>query len=125
MGSSWRKTIGSREWSRVPDGEKAEVRDAALASLFSDPSERVGMQMALLIANIARFDFPTHWPTLLTQLAEASAFEGPTSLAIKRRALRALKHVVKALRNKRIVAEAPTPAAGRMSRSGTSCSLPL
>lgn len=29
VGASWRKTLGTREWSRVPDEEKAAVRDGA------------------------------------------------------------------------------------------------
>jgi len=35
VGSSWRKTLGSREWSKVPEEEKVMVRDGALALLLS------------------------------------------------------------------------------------------
>ncbi len=34
VGSSWRKTLGSREWSRVPAEEQAAVRDKASSLLF-------------------------------------------------------------------------------------------
>ena len=44
VGSSWRKTLGSREWSRVPEAEKAVVRRRAVACLLEDPSERVAIQ---------------------------------------------------------------------------------
>ena len=35
VGSSWRKTLGTREWSRVPEEEKQMVKDAALKLLVS------------------------------------------------------------------------------------------
>lgn len=35
-----------------------QVREAAMALLLRDPSERVATQLGLLIANVARFDFP-------------------------------------------------------------------
>jgi hypothetical protein len=40
VGSSWRKTLGTREWSRVPAEEKALVRESALRLLLADPCER-------------------------------------------------------------------------------------
>jgi len=43
VGSSWRKTLGTREWSRVPLEEKAMVREAVLRLLLSDPSDRCGL----------------------------------------------------------------------------------
>ena len=55
VGSSWRKTMGSREWSRVPSEEKNVVRDQALRFLFSEPSDVVALQLGLLITNIARY----------------------------------------------------------------------
>jgi hypothetical protein len=61
VGSSWRKTLGTREWARVPAEEKANVRGCLLQMLLSDPNRRVAVQLALLITNIARFDFPTPW----------------------------------------------------------------
>jgi hypothetical protein len=54
VGSSWRKTLGTREWSRVPAEEKAGVRGAALRLLFAEPAERVAVQLAMLVTNIAR-----------------------------------------------------------------------
>jgi hypothetical protein len=35
VGSSWRKTLGTREWSRVPDEEKVLVKEAALTLMLS------------------------------------------------------------------------------------------
>lgn len=54
VGSSWRKTIGSREWSRVPPAEKEFVRSTVLELLFGEPRERVAIQLGLLIANMAK-----------------------------------------------------------------------
>lgn len=45
VGSSWRKTLGSREWSRVQEDEKASVRRRALDCLLQDRSERVAIQV--------------------------------------------------------------------------------
>lgn len=61
VGSSWRKTLGTREWARIPAEEKAQVRANVLGLLLNEPSRRVAIQLALLIANVARFDFPTPW----------------------------------------------------------------
>ena len=55
VGSSWRKTLGSREWSKVPDEEKAAVRSTAARLLLSEDSNRVSVQLGLLITNIARY----------------------------------------------------------------------
>ncbi|KAL4448640.1 hypothetical protein ABPG75_005859 [Micractinium tetrahymenae] len=103
VGSSWRKTLGSREWSRVPDDEKAYVRTTAMGALLGDPSDRVALQITLLVTNIARFDVPQPWPTLLPDLIAAAAEDSPVDPAAKRRALTALKHILQALRNKKFV----------------------
>ena len=54
VGSSWRKTVDSREWSRVSAEEKQAVQQRSLQALLNDPSDRVAVQIALLVANIAR-----------------------------------------------------------------------
>lgn len=55
VGSSWRKTMGSREWSRIPTEEKKAVRDQALRLLYSERSDAIAIQLGLLITNIARY----------------------------------------------------------------------
>ena len=55
VGSSWRKTVDSREWSRVSDEEKQAVQQRSLHALLNDPSDRVAVQIAILVANIARY----------------------------------------------------------------------
>jgi hypothetical protein len=89
------------------DGEKQYVRATSMSILLGDPSERVAAQVALLIANVARFDAPLPWESLLSDLAGAAAVESPVPLAGKVRALSTLKLVLRALRGKRFVIEAP------------------
>ncbi|GLI59709.1 hypothetical protein VaNZ11_001566 [Volvox africanus] len=110
VGSSWRKTLGTREWSRVPDAEKAVVREGAMQLLLTDPSDRVSLQLSLLITNIARFDFPGRAENLLQVLISA-AWEVQLPLAVKLRVLKALKRVLQGLSSKRFVIEAPAPGA--------------
>ncbi|KAK9865409.1 hypothetical protein WJX84_004910 [Apatococcus fuscideae] len=118
VGSSWRKTLGSREWSRVPDEEKQTVRSSALHLLLNEQSSRVAVQLALLVTNISRFDFPSHWPGLLSDLAIACMPDSPVAFSGRERAMLALKHVLRALRSKRIVIETPRPNSGQLSPQG-------
>jgi len=126
VGSSWRKTLGTREWSRIPETEKSHVRSAAASLLLNEPQRRVATQTGLLIANIARFDFPAKWPTLLSDLTSAAWWveDGATQAKIEQndRALFTLKHVVRAVKSKRIVVETSGPSGGSVSTAGMSCS---
>eukprot|EP00198_Chlamydomonas_reinhardtii_P012580 XP_001701917.1 predicted protein [Chlamydomonas reinhardtii] len=112
VGSSWRKTLGTREWSRVPDEEKAVVREGAVQLLLADPSERVALQLSLLITNIARFDFPGRSENLLQLLLSAASWDAQLPPAVKLRSLKALKRVLQGLGSKRFVIEAPQQAMG-------------
>ena len=83
VGSSWRKTLGSREWSKVPDQEKAAVRSAAARLLLSEDSHRVSVQLGLLITNIARYaanaqSLSTKRRALGTQISSGSASRAET-----------------------------------------------
>ena len=95
VGSTWRKTLASREWMRVPEGERAFVRATALSLLLHDPSHAVALHAALLVSNVARFDAPRRWPELLETLLEAGRDGGQPER--QARALKALKHVLTAL----------------------------
>ena len=125
VGSSWRKTLGTREWSRIPETEKSHVRSAAASLLLNEPQRRVATQTGLLIANIARFDFPAKWPTLLSDLTSAAwwAEDEVSQAKIEQndRALFTLKHVVRAVKSKRIVVETSGPSGGSVSTAGMSC----
>jgi hypothetical protein len=80
------------------DDEKIFVRNASISVLLQDPSDRVALQAALLIANIALFDVPQPWETLLADLATASSLESPVPMHCKERALTALKYSLRGLR---------------------------
>lgn len=97
---------------RIPSGNTAEdekqfVRTTAMTVLFQDPSDRVATQSGLLITNMARFDVPRPWGSLLPELASAAAMESPILVGAKSRALTALKYVLRALRSKRFIIERP------------------
>ena len=59
-----------------------------------------------------RFDFPGQWPTLLSDLGGAAAWGSPMHAVAKLRMLFTLKNVLRALRSKRFVVEAPSSVAG-------------
>lgn len=80
------------------DAEKAYVRTTSTACLLSEPSSRVAVQLALLISNLARFDVPRPWDSLVGDLAASAGMDSPTSLESKLRSLRALKHCVRGLK---------------------------
>ena len=71
-------------------------------------------------AHSCRFDFPGQWPSLLSALAGAAAWTSPLQPAAKLRALFALKNVLRALRSKRFVVEAPEAVAGLSQAGGWS-----
>ena len=125
VGSSWRKTLGTREWSRIPDAEKQHVRSTAAHLLLNEPQRRVATQTGLLIANIARFDFPAKWPTLLSARSSAGLWseDKVTQDATEQndRALFTLKHVVRAVKSKRIVVETDGTSGGSVSTAGQPC----
>ncbi|WIA23852.1 hypothetical protein OEZ85_013510 [Tetradesmus obliquus] len=112
VGGNWRKTLGTREWSRVPEEEKGSVRNAVLQLMLSDPSDRVALQLGLLASNICAFDFPSRWPDVLSHLLAAADWASPFAPQFKLRALRALKHIFKGLLTKRFVAEPLTQQPG-------------
>jgi len=124
--------VHTREWSRTPAEERVGIRARLPGALVSEPSPRVGRTLALLLANIARFDVPSAWPHLVADLAAAGAasppsgwpggdgpaapgapplLDPPTAAAAAgaRTALLALKRVLAALATRRLVVDAPPP----------------
>eukprot|EP00217_Crustomastix_stigmatica_P013008 CAMPEP_0183808506 /NCGR_PEP_ID=MMETSP0803_2-20130417/43761_1 /TAXON_ID=195967 /ORGANISM="Crustomastix stigmata, Strain CCMP3273" /LENGTH=369 /DNA_ID=CAMNT_0026053303 /DNA_START=54 /DNA_END=1159 /DNA_ORIENTATION=- len=98
VGSSVRKLVGTREWERVAGPEQDEVRRALERMALAEPSERVAVQLALLVANVARVDYPDRWPHLVRGLLGAAAWaNGQTPPEQKDRALRVLKHTLSAV----------------------------
>lgn len=87
--------------------EKAFVRQKSLEIVLSDPSDRVAVQGGLLIANIARFDYPDSWATLIQDLVYKSSVSSDLLVENRCRPLKTLKYVVKALQTKRFILEEP------------------
>ena len=52
---SWRKMVGTREWSRVPEEEKAYTRQATEALILSEPSDQVSCRRTEVSCTIVRF----------------------------------------------------------------------
>eukprot|EP01050_Picozoa_sp_SAG11_P022698 SAG11_NODE_4358_length_1933_cov_2.229553_1_plen_173_part_10 len=83
------------------EDEKAFVRSTLERLLLVEPTEQIALHLTLLVANIAQFDFPERWPTLLAALVGASAWANQeTTPVAKTRALRTLKHTSRALASK-------------------------
>ena len=111
VGSSWSKQIKSREWRKFPEEEKRAIRNMLLVDvLAAEDSERVCTQASLLIANIAQFDYPDKWPTLLDDLLQMSLQAGRMPLERRHRPLKAIKYVSRVLEKKRFVLEEPSGA---------------
>lgn len=105
----------------MPQEEKATVRETALRLLLADPSERVSVQLALLLRNICQFDFPGSWPTPIDALLTAAGCVDPAgggALPPERglRALKALKQVLRGLQTKRFVADSNPPGTRERGR---------
>ena len=101
--------MGTREWSRVPDEEKASVKETTIALLLSDPIEHIAMQLSILLTNIARFDFPARSPDLLSYLiSAASSSDLPPNSRL--RALKSLKSILSGFSTKRFIIDPPSSA---------------
>ncbi|KYQ60336.1 Importin-11 [Trachymyrmex zeteki] len=90
----WRKNAPNA----IEDNEKEFLRQHLLRN-FDEPMSPLAIQLAVLIAKIARFDCPREWGTLVPTLLEVIRQEN--SLA-QRQAVLTLHHVVKALASRRL-----------------------
>lgn len=90
----WRKNAPNA----IAEDEKEFLRQR-LISNFEEPINQVAVQLAVLIAKIARYDCPREWNVLIPTLLEV--IRGQNSLA-RHRALLTMHHVVKALASKRL-----------------------
>jgi len=102
VGSSWSKSKSQGEWSKVSEAEKQTVRTAAFARLLDDPSPRIAVQLSLLIANMSKYDFPTPWSTLLSDLINL-AMSSTAPIPQRLRVLKTLKHVLVSLQSKQFM----------------------
>ena len=85
-----------RHWVRrgrrytIPDEEKADIRARLLAHM-AEPDTRIARRLAIVLARVARTDWPRRWPELLDTLVAALRTGGVTT----DRALYTLHRVVK------------------------------
>ena len=108
VGSSWAKQFKTKEWKKVPDQEKNAVKKMLLMDILPrDASDSVAFQASLMIANIAQFDYPDKWPTLLGTLMSMGLPEGQLVLERRHRPLKTIKLVAGVLQRKRFVIEDP------------------
>ncbi|KAJ3364996.1 hypothetical protein GGF32_000654 [Allomyces javanicus] len=78
--------------------EKAQIRSRAL-NMLTESDRMLLAQVGAIISKIARLDFPSDWPTVLTDLFALVQSEDPE---VRQRALFALHHVIKALVSQKI-----------------------
>jgi len=111
--------------------ERASVRSALPALLFREADETVALHLSLAISNVALFDFPRRWPTLLDDLAAVASGEAappcprsvtggkpsarlvPPDQVPRVRAVRTLRYCLRACRNRRVVVKGPLGGPGR------------
>ncbi|XP_043499006.1 importin-11 [Polistes fuscatus] len=91
----WRKNAPNG----IEEDEKEFLRQR-LISNFEEPVNQLAVQLAVLIAKIARYDCPREWDVLIPTLLEV--IRGQNSLA-QHRALLTMHHVVKSLASKRLL----------------------
>ncbi|XP_026671857.1 importin-11 isoform X1 [Ceratina calcarata] len=93
----WRKCAPNA----IAEDEKEFLRQR-LISNFEEPVNQLAVQLAALIAKIARHDCPREWHTLIPTLLEVIRGQSPLA---QHRALLTLHHVIKTLASKRLAAD--------------------
>ncbi|XP_023328884.1 importin-11 [Eurytemora carolleeae] len=78
-----------------------KIRSRFLRS-FSEPENKIAVQVAVSISKAARFDVPRAWPDLLPALSEAVQSQDNT---VQHRGLLYLHHTIKALASKRLAVD--------------------
>ncbi|CAI6006706.1 unnamed protein product [Closterium sp. NIES-65] len=87
-----------RETQGISDEEKPVLR-ARLLELVADENSQVAVQLAVLIAKIARIDYPREWSELFPTLLQKLQSQDPL---LTQRAYLVLNHVLKELSTKRL-----------------------
>jgi len=89
----------TRSSSAVSEEEKIAIR-SQLPSLLDEPNNQLAIQISVVIAKIARHDFPNSWETIMEDFErEIKRAEGISDLR-RLRAIQALRYIVKELQSK-------------------------
>lgn len=48
-------------YSAIAENEKREIKNLLLSESFKEPIPQIAIQMAVLIGNISRYDYPQDW----------------------------------------------------------------
>lgn len=92
----WRKTA----LNAVSKDDKDAIRSRLIDSALNEQDNRLALQNALVVAKIARFEYPQDWPDVLTSLSTTLRSQlPPLQLA---RALLVLLHIIKELSTARL-----------------------
>ncbi len=100
----------SRAPGAISEEEKTHLRTKLLPLLDQEDSQ-IAVQTAVVLAKVARQDFPKSWPSLFTDLLgrlHAATEAGPTGTLTARRCYLALHHTLKELSTKRLAADQRT-----------------
>ncbi|KAG2485576.1 hypothetical protein HYH03_015738 [Edaphochlamys debaryana] len=95
---NWKKRVAQ---AGITPEEKAHLR-TKLAALIPQDDNQIAVQVALVYAKVARFDYPSEWPGLFSDLMANLGAGNPLTV---RRVYLILHHVLKELSSKRLVAD--------------------
>ncbi|KAK5110618.1 hypothetical protein LTR62_005657 [Meristemomyces frigidus] len=94
----WRKTATNA----VSKEDKEVIRSRLLPSILDEQDDRLALQDALVIAKIARFEYPYDWPEALSSLVTVLRSQSQSPSLQLARTLLALLNIVKELSTARL-----------------------
>ena len=106
----WRPKRSKANATALLDEDKAQIRAMLLSAACEHSQAGVILphttQLALALAKVARFDFPTSWPTLFHELAAAAGLsDAATNGPPPTRAYLCVHHVLSELATKRLASD--------------------
>jgi hypothetical protein len=86
--------------SELDKAEKAKIRERLLLSLGRESDSQLHTQVSVLVARIARFDFPQDWPNILAEIFSLISGSGEGNYVVWSRYLFGMNQVCKSLVSK-------------------------
>ena len=88
--------------------ERALVRSQLPMLLFGERNDTIALHLQLALSNIALFDFPVSWPTMLEDLVSIASSQDPavtidTAFIIRIRAIKTLRLCLQSIRQRKII----------------------